>query len=175
MKINYSNSFNDYYEYNIFKFNKFNRLKKQKCILVSFLLFCIVLAFLFEYNGYLNKDEALKSTFFAISLMIVIILFLGNILINLFKIDFKLAEKKNLGLLGKKQIEIKEGMLIYTQSTGKTFEYNLNDIEEIIENKEYIYIILRNKNSYIDTPIIKNSSFNNSNERANFISLILKK
>ncbi|MGG7076587.1 hypothetical protein [Clostridium sardiniense] len=175
MKIKYKNSSDDYKEFFSFKVNY---SKKSKYIMVVAILMLILMAIEQEANGKITSEELLKLIMIDGGLGLLFIIFFNKIMIGLSKLEFKGNLKSNFDLLGEKSLELNDNKLLYKQlikNEEKEIQIEFYDIKDIVEYKEYIFILTKNKYGYLNFPIIPNSAFESHNMKLDFMNKITKK
>lgn len=177
MKIKYKNSSNDYKEFFSFKVNSSNKLKY---IMGVAILILILMAIEHESNGKITSEELLKLIMIWGGIGLVFIIFFKKIMLGLAKLELKgnTSLKSDFDLLGEKSLELNDNKLLYKQlirNEEKEIQIEFYDIKDIVEYKEYIFIVTNSKYGYLNFPIIPNSAFESHNMKLNFMNGITEK
>lgn len=175
MEINYKNSSNDYKEFFSFKINS---LKKERYLIASIILIFIIIGIGMKFNGIMTNRELLKIIIVWGGIGVASIIFFKNIMFSLLKLSLKLILKSEFDLLGEKSLRLSDNKLLYKQlinNEEKIIEIDFFDIKDIVEYKEYIFILTKDKKGYLNFPIIPNDAFESYNIKLDFINEITEK
>ena len=78
-------------------------------------------------------------------------------------------------VIPEKELEIYETEIVYKFSNNHVDKFSFDNIKNILEFEDSIYILRNDNKSLIYTPIIPNSSFKNEETKKEFIELLSKK
>lgn len=172
MRLTYINTYNDYD-----KLLKFQLLKVEKRKFIFAYLFTPItlITLYFWSKNQLTNIQLMLLLFYMLVPTIIgllspkIFLSLNGKLFKTASNLYKLSDKKELA------INTTEEQINYLQSPKEISSFKFDDIKDIVQNDDSIYILRKDKPSPIFTPIIPNSAFENEEARKEFINLILNK
>ncbi len=170
MKFIYTNSIDQYTNY--LKLEKLKLKIIKKIFPVIFLIIFLIACFF-----WLNH----KITNIQIILVLLETLIPAIFFLYFPEIYFSISKKiiKNLILsykvIPEKELEIYETEIVYKFSNNHVDKFSFDNIKNILEFEDSIYILRNDNKSLIYTPIIPNSSFKNEETKKEFIELLSKK
>lgn len=170
MKIAYKNIYDNYDKF--FKF-KLIRAEKYKYVIALF-VFPVLVQSLYQWliQSLLSSVEILLLFIYG-AIPAIIGVFMPKILLIINRVIFKINSNK-YELLNTRVLELNEEdkTLILRYSENKYDKFLFRDIKAVIENDNCIYIFRKDKSSFILTPIIPNSAFENEKSREKFLNLL---
>ena len=176
MEIEYKNTFEEYFNYEKLKIKKNKNLR----IFTSFIYYGYILGFIYliGYYAYMNnfkgKDFWVSTIGLSVFLIAWIILIptLKN-LIN--KIAVKIIIKRFPYVIEKRTLEIDKDIIKITNSRNTSVIVNKNDIDDIVQIENSIYLIpVKEKNPIFPFAIIPLNIFNDDNCKNDFFNLLNK-
>ena len=169
MKFIYTNTIDQYT--NCLKVEKL-KLKILKKIFPIIFLIIFLIACFFWFN---HKITNIQIILVSLETLIPAIFFLYIPEIY-FSISSKIIKRLILSykVLPEKELEICENEIIYRFSNNHVDKFSFNNIKNILEFEDCIYIFRSDNNSLIYTPIIPNSAFENEEVKKEFIELLSK-
>ena len=169
MKIIYTNTIDQYT--NCLKVEKL-KLKILKKIFPIIFLIIFLIACFFWFNHKITNIQIILVSFETL-IPAIFFLYIPEIY---FSISSKIIKRLILSykVLPEKELEICENEIIYRFSNNHVDKFSFNNIKNILEFEDCIYIFRSDDNSLIYTPIIPNSAFENEEVKKEFIELLSK-
>lgn len=170
MKFIYTNTIDQYT--NCLKVEKL-KLKILKKIFPIIFLIIFLIACFFWFNHKITNIQIILVSFETL-IPAIFFLYIPEIY---FSISSKIIKRLILSykVLPEKELEICENEIIYKFSNNHVDKFSFNNIKNILEFEDCIYIFRSDNNSLIYTPIIPNSAFENEEAKKEFIELLSKK
>lgn len=169
MKFIYTNTIDQYT--NFLKVEKL-KLKILKKIFPIIFLIIFLIACFFWFNHKITNIQIILVSFETL-IPAIFFLYIPEIY---FSISSKIIKRLILSykVLPEKELEICENEIIYRFSNNHVDKFSFNNIKNILEFEDCIYIFRSDNNSLIYTPIIPNSAFENEEVKKEFIELLSK-
>ncbi|CUO75099.1 MULTISPECIES: YcxB family protein [Clostridium] len=169
MKFIYTNTIDQYT--NCLKVEKL-KLKILKKIFPIIFLIIFLIACFFWFNHKITNIQIILVSFETL-IPAIFFLYIPEIY---FSISSKIIKRLILSykVLPEKELEICENEIIYRFSNNHVDKFSFNNIKNILEFEDCIYIFRSDNNSLIYTPIIPNSAFENEEVKKEFIELLSK-
>ena len=169
MKFIYTNTIDQYTNY--LKLEKL-KLKILKKIFPIIFLIIFLIACFFWFNHKITNIQIILVSFETL-IPAIFFLYIPEIY---FSISSKIIKRLILSykVLPEKELEICENEIIYRFSNNHVDKFSFNNIKNILEFEDCIYIFRSDNNSLIYTPIIPNSAFENEEVKKEFIELLSK-
>ena len=169
MKFIYTNTIDQYT--NCLKVEKL-KLKILKKIFPIIFLIIFLIACFFWFNHKITNIQIILVSFDTL-IPAIFFLYIPEIY---FSISSKIIKRLILSykVLPEKELEICENEIIYRFSNNHVDKFSFNNIKNILEFEDCIYIFRSDNNSLIYTPIIPNSAFENEEVKKEFIELLSK-
>ena len=169
MKFIYTNTIDQYT--NCLKVEKL-KLKILKKIFPIIFLIIFLIACFFWFNHKITNIQIILVSFENL-IPAIFFLYIPEIY---FSISSKIIKRLILSykVLPEKELEICENEIIYRFSNNHVDKFSFNNIKNILEFEDCIYIFRSDNNSLIYTPIIPNSAFENEEVKKEFIELLSK-
>ena len=169
MKFIYTNTIDQYT--NCLKVEKL-KLKILKKIFPIIFLIIFLIACFFWFNHKITNIQIILVSFETL-IPAIFFLYIPEIY---FSISSKIIKRLILSykVLPEKELEICENEIIYRFSNNHVDKFSFNNIKNILEFEDCIYIFRNDNNSLIYTPIIPNSAFENEEVKKEFIELLSK-
>lgn len=171
MKLNYKNTYADYDN-----FLKFQLLKMEKRKYIFVYIFTpITLITLYFWSKNQLTNIQLILLLFEMLVPTILGLLSPKIFLSLNRKLFKTAS--NLHKLSDEKeltINIPEEKINYLHSPEEISSFKFDDIKDIIQNDDNIYILRKDKLAPFFIPIIPNSAFENEEAKKDFIKLLSK-
>ncbi|WP_195988225.1 YcxB family protein [Clostridium sp. D53t1_180928_C8] len=170
MKFIYTNTIDQYT--NCLKAEKL-KLKILKKIFPIIFLIIFLIACFFWFNHKITNIQIILVSFETL-IPAIFFIYIPEIY---FSISSKIIKRLILSykVLPEKELEICENEIIYKFSNNHIDKFSFNNIKNILEFEDCIYIFRSDNNSLIYTPIIPNSVFENEESKKEFIELLSKK
>ena len=156
MKFIYTNTIDQYTNYLKLEKLKLKILKK---------IFPIIFLIIFLIGCFFSLETLIPAIFF---------LYFPEIY---FSISKKIIKRLILSykVLPEKELEVCKHEIIYKFSNNHVDKFSFDNIKNILEFEDSIYILRNDNNSLIYTPIIPISTFENEKAKKEFIELLSKK
>ena len=169
MKFIYTNTIDQYT--NCLKVEKLNLKILKKIFPIIFLIIFLIACF-FWFNHKITNIQIILVSFETL-IPAIFFLYIPEIY---FSISSKIIKRLILSykVLPEKELEICENEIIYRFSNNHVDKFSFNNIKNILEFEDCIYIFRSDNNSLIYTPIIPNSAFENEEVKKEFIELLSK-
>ena len=169
MKFIYTNTIDQYT--NWLKVEKL-KLKILKKIFPIIFLIIFLIACFFWFNHKITNIQIILVSFETL-IPAIFFLYIPEIY---FSISSKIIKRLILSykVLPEKELEICENEIIYRFSNNHVDKFSFNNIKNILEFEDCIYIFRSDNNSLIYTPLIPNSAFDNEEVKKEFIELLSK-
>ncbi len=170
MKFIYTNTIDQYTNY--LKLEKLKLKILKKIFPIIFLIIFLIGCF-FWFN---HKITNIQIILVSLETLIPAIFFLYFPEIY-FSISKKIIKRLILSykVLLEKELEVCKHEIIYKFSNNHVDKFSFDNIKNILEFEDSIYILRNDNNSLIYTPIIPISTFENEEAKKEFIELLSKK
>ena len=170
MKFIYTNTIDQYT--NCLKVEKL-KLKILKKIFPIIFLIIFLIACFFWFNHKITNIQIILVSFETL-IPAIFFLYIPEIY---FSISSKIIKRLILSykVLPEKELEVCKHEIIYKFSNNHVDKFLFDNIKNILEFEDSIYILRNDNNSLIYTPIIPISTFENEEAKKEFIELLSKK
>lgn len=176
MKIEYKNTFEEYLNYEKLRIKKNKNLR----IFANFIYYGYILGFIYLIGYYAYMNEFKGKDFWVSIIGLSVILIAWIICIPKFetlvtKTTMKYVIKKRHYLIEKRTLEIDNDIIKITNSNNNSIIINKNDINDIVQIKNCIYMIpIKEKKQFYVFAIIPLNVFNDDNYKNEFLNLLNK-